>query len=99
MLSGAHSPEQAAEVARHLHGMIGARVKTEIARAQAAGLSEVEAQKFIEGKIGKAPMEAFNALPTSIKQPLQAPTVGFVSKGHRFKGGDPSNKANWEPVK
>lgn len=29
----------------------------------------------------------------------KAPPVGTVVDGHRFKGGDPSQKANWEPVK
>ncbi len=27
-----------------------------------------------------------------------APPVGTISKGHRFKGGDPSIKSNWEPI-
>lgn len=27
------------------------------------------------------------------------PAVGTVEDGYRFKGGDPSNKANWEPVR
>lgn len=29
----------------------------------------------------------------------KAPPVGTVAKGYRFKGGDPSNQANWELVK
>jgi hypothetical protein len=29
----------------------------------------------------------------------KAPVAGTVKNGYRFKGGDPSNKANWEPVK
>lgn len=30
---------------------------------------------------------------------LKAPKAGDVRKGYRFKGGDPSNKNNWEKVK
>jgi hypothetical protein len=30
--------------------------------------------------------------------PAAAPAVGTVSKGYRFKGGDPSQQANWEKV-
>lgn len=29
----------------------------------------------------------------------EAPAVGTVKGGYRFKGGDPANKANWVPVK
>lgn len=28
----------------------------------------------------------------------KAPPIGTISKGYRYKGGDPSNKSNWEPV-
>ena len=43
--------------------------------------------KAIRGRIsGGAPSES------------GAPKVGEIRKGYRFKGGDPSNKANWEKV-
>jgi hypothetical protein len=29
----------------------------------------------------------------------QAPSPGFTKDGYRFKGGDPSQRMNWEPVK
>lgn len=32
------------------------------------------------------------------QSPQGAPAVGTVEQGYRFKGGDPSNQANWEPV-
>jgi hypothetical protein len=32
-------------------------------------------------------------------KPAGAPAVGTVQGGYRFKGGNPADKANWEPVK
>jgi hypothetical protein len=34
------------------------------------------------------------------RQPTGAPAIapGTIEQGYRFKGGDPSNQANWEPV-
>lgn len=69
MLAAYHGPAAAAAIAQRLHGMIGARINTEAARAQAAGLNEDAARQFIEGKIGKTAMAAFNSLPTAINQP------------------------------
>ena len=30
------------------------------------------------------------------KTPIQAPTIGEIRKGYKFKGGDPSDRNNWE---
>lgn len=41
------------------------------------------------------------ALPTTAApraQPSMLPNVGDVINGHKFKGGDPSDKDNWEPI-
>ena len=34
----------------------------------------------------------------SDSHPSKAPAIGSVEEGYRFKGGDPSDKTNWEPV-
>jgi hypothetical protein len=47
------------------------------------------------------------SVPTDTRNPVnvapsqrapQGPAVGTVEGGYRFKGGDPANQANWEPV-
>jgi hypothetical protein len=34
----------------------------------------------------------------SREPPGASPPVGTIKRGYRFKGGDPSNQTNWEPV-
>ena len=43
--------------------------------------------RIIRAKLGQA-------TPSSV-----GPQPGTVENGYRFKGGDPSNQANWEPVR
>jgi hypothetical protein len=55
-----------------------------------------------------APAETGDPLPTSKVQPSGAdknlapgygvPPVGTIRGGYRFNGGDPKDKANWEPI-
>lgn len=35
---------------------------------------------------------------TNPPTPARGPQPGFVSKGYKFKGGDPSQQSSWEPV-
>jgi len=44
---------------------------------------------------GEGSPQAANQAPQSA---AQVPAPGTVEQGYRFKGGDPSNQANWEPV-
>jgi hypothetical protein len=44
------------------------------------------------------PQKKFKPEPLPYKTQT-APAAGTVQQGFRFKGGDASNKANWEPVK
>jgi hypothetical protein len=37
--------------------------------------------------------------PAPAEKAKQAPSPGFTKDGYRFKGGDPSQRMNWEPVK
>lgn len=56
--------------------------------------------------MGKAVWDQVSPIVLQQQQPQQAqqpttnnvPPVGFESKGYRFKGGDPSQQANWEKV-
>ncbi len=43
--------------------------------------------------------DAANPYAKAKKQVAAAPAVGAVKSGYKFKGGDPADQANWEPVK
>lgn len=45
-----------------------------------------------------APVTAPGGATAPQAAPSGAPVPGTVEQGYRFKGGDPSNQANWEPV-
>jgi Chaperone of endosialidase len=67
------------------------RLRTQIMRERNA----VRSQKPVQPG-GAAPSEqtTTSAAPAAAAEPV--PKVGDVKKGHKFKGGDPSDKNNWE---
>lgn len=60
------------------------------AKAKKTGSSEGQNRN----ELGETPSEQ-KRLKTP---PAKTPKVGAVLDGHRFKGGDPSKKENWEPI-
>jgi hypothetical protein len=73
------------------------------------GLSDDEIQRSIDVVRRADPNAVINGKGgrLNLGQPLSggpaqsqtnAPTVGTVQQGYRFKGGDPSNQANWDRV-
>lgn len=64
-------------------------------RFQTLGESSQRAKQLVKNIISERGGDNVKASDSSRPN---APEVGSVVKGHRFKGGDPSNKANWEKV-
>lgn len=59
-------------------------------------------QEFRKGMMGTEPPmkpSGTRQAQTPYTPGSYPPPKGSVQRGYRFKGGDPSNKANWEPVK
>ena len=61
------------------------------------GFEEIEPYKFDESVFNLKGDVGPNG--NGAKVFPNAPPVGTISKGHRFKGGDPSVQSNWEPIK
>jgi hypothetical protein len=62
--------------------------RKDLPEARAAKISMVDA--IVKAKLGMAAAPGNSA---------GAPAVGTVKGGYRFKGGNPADKASWEPVK
>lgn len=52
---------------------------------------------FVSQQATNAPQPQINAPQTGAPS-TKGPAVGTVSKGYKFKGGNPADKANWEKV-
>ena len=91
-LSSAMSPEQLKGQMATLGGMIESR------------LSALDAQKTQALGAGGRDIQVITPESRQKLDALQGrtapggPAVGTVKGGYRFKGGDPSQKANWEPM-
>jgi muramidase (phage lysozyme) len=72
------------------------RFKTYV-RAISSEANDPELTKSVETAISQMDMPA---APDQNQQaaPGAAPKAGTVDGGYRFKGGDPADKSNWEPV-
>jgi soluble lytic murein transglycosylase-like protein len=55
-------------------------------------VSRASPNATVNGKAGRLNMQPGGQAQSN------APTVGTVQQGYRFKGGDPSNQANWDRV-
>lgn len=60
------------------------------------GFEEIEPYKFDESVFNLKGDVGSNGSGARVFP--NAPPVGTISKGHRFKGGDPSIQSNWEPI-
>lgn len=62
----------------------------------------IDTEKLTAGPAWKDPIPLTQVKPKGQTQTAGAPPpmkVGAIEDGHRFKGGDPGNQANWEKVK
>ncbi len=67
-------------------------------RAQEA-LQRITALANAVSTTGTHPMPTMSTTPINAPgAQTGAPAPGTIEQGYRFKGGDPSNQANWEPV-
>jgi hypothetical protein len=57
-----------------------------------------EFAKAHTGEIASRLTSLYNGPQQSASPAVKAPAVGAVMGGYRFKGGNPADKANWEPV-
>lgn len=70
-------------------------------RAAGMGASDPRQQEgaMLKGKDGKA-YQVRNGVPVPIEAAARpAPAIGEVVAGHRFRGGNPNDRANWEAVR
>jgi hypothetical protein len=92
-LSAAGSPEQLKGQLATIGGMLESRLSAlDAQKNQALGVGGKDIQVITpESRKTLDVLQGRNA-------PSGAPAAGTVKGGYRFKGGDPSQKANWEPV-
>jgi hypothetical protein len=101
------TPEQRQEMQMLADRELEKIVQEQILKAQAAGAGKPDVAGMTQGSIPTRPMpQASDILPNRQPQPTPQPTqqysVGQVYPGstgkYKYKGGDPTNKANWEKV-
>lgn len=85
-------PADDPDVIKALKGYQDATVPNEQAPKAAPGLWD----RLFGG--GDSNADASKPKPTAAKSATNAPKSGDVVKGYTFKGGDPSDKGNWEKV-
>ena len=92
MLNTAQTDEQ-------VNAVIG-QLKLEMeAAGRAPGMVRQEFRKGMMGQEAPVKPPATRQGQTPFTPGSYPPPAGAVQRGYRFKGGDPSKKENWEPVK